>query len=159
MKRKMKTSNIKKNVAVIFFTMIVASVSAQENFLKKFENVNDVTSVYVSKSMLGLMSSYNSFGVKVGSIVSKLDNIQILAAEDEKSAKTLKNDFKVIMQNGRYESIMTVNEKGENTNIYMKKFSHGTCQFILLNTSKGETSIIVLTGKITINDIKNVTCK
>lgn len=150
---------MKRITAIILITMIVASVSAQENFLKEFENVKGITSVFVSKSMLGLIPSHKSAGVNIDNIANKLDNVQILVAENAQSAKILKNKFTVMMKNGKYENIMTVNENNEKTLIYMKEFPRGTNQFVLLNTDNSETSIIVVTGKITINDIKDVTSK
>ena len=51
---------------------------------------------------------------------------------------------------------MNVNDNGEQSGIYMKNFPGGTSQYVLLTVEKNETSVIVLTGKLTLQDIKNV---
>lgn len=51
---------------------------------------------------------------------------------------------------------MDVNGEGESTGIYIKEFSGGKKQYILLNTDSEDTSVIVLTGQLTLQDIKNV---
>lgn len=51
---------------------------------------------------------------------------------------------------------MNVNDSGEQSGIYMKNYPGGTAQYVLLTVEKDETNVIVLTGKLTLQDIKNV---
>ena len=45
---------------------------------------------------------------------------------------------------------------GISTGIYMKEFAGGKKQYVMISAGKSETSVIVLTGRLTLQDIKNV---
>lgn len=139
--------------AAIFFT---ANLAAQETFTKKFGNVKGITSVYVSKALLGMMPDMKSDGMDFSAVASKLDNIQILNSETKSASNTLKKECRQIIAKENYTKLMDVNGEGESTGIYMKEFSGGKKQYILLNTDSEDTSVIVLTGQLTLQDIKNV---
>ena len=143
---------------ILSLTMALCAVcaAAQESFIGKLGKADGVTSVYVSKTLLGMMPDMKSDGMNFGAVASKLDNIQILTSETKSGAKTLKNGCRQIIADGRYEYLMNVNDNGEQSGIYMKNFPGGTSQYVLLTVEKNETSVIVLTGKLTLQDIKNV---
>ena len=139
--------------AAILFT---ANLAAQETFTKKFGNVKGITSVYVSKALLGMMPDMKTNGMNFAAVASKLDNIQILNTETKAAANALKDGCRQLIAKGKYESLMNVSDGGEHTGIYMKEYARGKRQYVMLNTDKDETSVIVLTGDLTLQDIKNV---
>ena len=148
---------MKKLLSIIVAAMFFAvGIAAQETFTKKFGNVKGITSVYVSKALLGMMPNVKSNGMNLSAVASKLDNIQILNSETKAAANTLKKECRQIITKGNYTKLMDVNGKGESTGIYMKEFQGGKKQYILLNTDSEDTSVIVLTGQLTLQDIKNV---
>ena len=130
--------------------------AAQESFIGKLGKADGVTSVYVSKTLLGMMPDMKSGGMNFGAVASKLDNIQILTSETKSGARKLKNGCRQIIADGRYEYLMNVNDNGEHTGIYMKEFAGGKKQYVMISAGKSETSVIVLTGRLTLQDIKNV---
>lgn len=147
---------MKKVIILLMMAICVANLSAQESFNNKFGNIKGVTSVYISKSLLNMMPDIKSDGMNLGCVANKLDNIQILNSETKKAAALLSNGCRQIISKENYENLMNINENGEHTGIYMKNFPGGKTQYIMLSTEKDETNIIVLTGRLTINDIKNV---
>lgn len=147
---------MKKIIILLIMAIYVANLSAQESFTNKFGNIKGVTSVYISKSLLNMMPDIKSDDMNLGCVANKLDNIQILNSETKKAAALLSNGCRQIISKENYENLMNINENGEHTGIYMKNFSGGKTQYIMLSTEKDETNIIVLTGRLTINDIKNV---
>lgn len=148
---------MKKLISTLVAAVLVtASLAAQESFTKKFGNIKGVTSVYVSKALLGMMPDMKSNGMNFAAVASKLDNIQILNTETKAAANALKDGCRQLIAKGKYESLMNVSDGGEHTGIYMKEYARGKRQYVMLNTDKDETSVIVLTGDLTLQDIKNV---
>ncbi len=147
---------MKQLILSLAMALCAICAAAQESFIDKLGKADGVTSVYVSKALLGMMPNMKSNGMNFGTIASKLDNIQILSSETRSGAKTLKNGCRQIITKGRYEYLMNVNDDGEQSGIYMKTFPGGTSQYVLLTVENSETNIIVLTGKLTLQDIKNV---
>lgn len=143
-------------LSLIAATLLTLGIAAQEMFTSKFGNVKDVTSVFISKSLLNMMPDVKSNGMDFASVASKLDNIQILDSETAAAANTLKDGCRRIIDKEGYENLMNVNDNGEHTGIYMKEFAGGKKQYVMISAGKSETSVIVLTGRLTLQDIKNV---
>ena len=148
---------MKKLILIFLTALTVIGAPAQESFKNKFNNVKGVTSVFISKALLGMMPDMDSRGLDLGPVAKKLDNIQIFNSETKAAANTLKSECLNIIANEKYENLMNVNEADEHNGIYMKQFAGGMKQYVLLNVEKDETSVIVLTGKLTIDDIRKIT--
>ncbi len=136
--------------------LVTASLAAQESFTTKFGSIKGVTSVYVSKALLSMMPDMKSNGMNFAAVASKLDNIQILNTETKAAANALNKGCRQIIVKEKYENLMNVSDGGEHTGIYMKEYARGKKQYIMLNIDEDETSVIVLTGDLTLQDIKNV---
>lgn len=147
---------MKQLILSLAMALCAVCASAQVSFIDKLGKANGISSVYVSKALLGMMRGMKSNGMNFSPIAGKLDNIQILSSETRSGAKALKNGCRKIIADGRYEYLMNVNDSGEQSGIYMKNFPGGTAQYVLLTMEKDETNVIVLTGKLTLQDIKNV---
>ena len=95
----------------------------QQSFFDKYAEMEGVTSVYITKSMLSLFpkgqTSVN--GVNIGNIASRLDNIQILSADEQPIIDKLRKETSVINTQKVYEELMRVREDGEKTTIYFKE--------------------------------------
>lgn len=148
---------MKKLILIFLTALTVLGAPAQESFKNKFNNVKGITSVYISKALLGMMPDTNSAGLNLGPVAKKLDNIQIFNSETKAASNTLKKGCLNILANENYENLMNVNEDDEHNSIYMKQFAGGMKQYVLLNVEKDEINVIVLTGKLTIEDIRKIT--
>lgn len=132
---------------------------AQDSFFDKFADMEGVTSVYISKAMLGMMPNMQTEGVNIGEVASKLDNIQILSSEKPAIIAKLKKEVEYINPKNGYEELMRVNDEGEKTTIYLKHDKSGKKEFILLNNEKDEFTIIVITGNLTLQEIQGIVNK
>ena len=147
---------MKKLILTFAIALFALAVTAQESFTDRFGGMKGVTSVYISKSMLGMMPDMKSNGMNFAAVASKLDNIQILNTETKAAANALNKGCRQIIAKEKYENLMNVSDGGEHTGIYMKEYARGKKQYIMLNIDEDETSVIVLTGDLTLQDIKNV---
>ena len=80
-----------KRSFIITFLMIFCSVLSygQQSYFDKFADMDGVTSVYISKSMISLFPQGNANvnGINIGNIADRLDNIQILSADEKDGRK------------------------------------------------------------------------
>ena len=116
---------MKKTILSILFLASVSFAFAQKNPFEKFSDMDGVTSVYISKTMLSLMpknSKMDYGGVNVGGFLNKLTAILILTSEDQKIAPqmlSLANDR--IKKGHDYELLMRVkSDDNDNVNFFMK---------------------------------------
>ena len=147
-------------IFIITLLMTLCSICSygQQSFFDKYAEMEGVTSVYITKSMLSLFpkgqTSVN--GVNIGNIASRLDNIQILSADEQPIIDKLRKETSVINTRNGYEELMRVREDGEKTTIYFKDGKKDKKEFVLLQDAKNEFTIISIVGDLTLQEIQGI---
>ena len=143
---------------LILMTALVFSIpaSAQKAFFDKYEDTNGVTTIYISKTMLGMIPDVKAGKHRIGQIATKLDYIRILSCEKASLMATIIDDARKILRSGNYETIMKMNDDDEKVTIYQRTQKEGKNEFVLLTEDKDEVAIINVMGAITLKDIKDI---
>ena len=130
----------------------------QQSFFDKYAEMDGVTSVYITKSMLSLFpkGQTNVNGVNIGNIASRLDNIQILSADEQPIVDKLRKETSHINTRNGYEELMRIREDGEKTTIYFKDSKKDKKEFVLLQDAKNEFTIISIVGDLTLQEIQGI---
>ena len=149
---------IRTFIITLLKTFCSESSYGQQSFFDKYAEMEGVTSVYITKSMLSLFpkgqTSVN--GVNIGNIASRLDNIQILSADEHPIIDKLRKETSVINTRNGYEELMRVREDGEKTTIYFKDGKKDKKEFVLLVDEKDEFTIISIVGDLTLQEIQGI---
>lgn len=143
----------------LLLTLSTLFCQAQQSFFDKYAEMDEVTSVYITKSMLKMFPSMSGTinGVDVGNLASKLENIQILSADDSNIIEQLRKDTKHINSKNGYEELLRVRDDGDKTTIYFKEQKKNS-EFILITDSGNEFTIISIVGNdISLKDIQDMT--
>lgn len=150
-----------KRTYIITLLLSVCSLwaYAQDSYFEKFADMDGVTSVYITKAMFNLMPTMKTEGVNIGSIASKLDNIQILTCEKPDIIAKLKKELAFINPKNGYEELMRIKEQGEKTTIYLKQSKNQKKEFVLVNSEEKDFTIIVITGDLSLKEIQGVVKK
>ena len=130
--------------------------SAQKAIFDKYEDTNGVTTIYISKTMLGMIPNVKAGKRDIGNIASKLDYIRILSCEKPSLFSKLLDDARKTYRSGNYETIMKMNDGDEKVTIYQRTQKDGKNEFALLTEDKDEVAIINVMGNITLKDIKDI---
>ncbi len=145
---------------IIAFMATLCSVCSygQQSFFDKYADMDGVTSVYITKSMLSLFpkGQANVNGVNIGNIASRLDNIQILSTDEQPIVDKLRKETSHINTRNGYEELMRVREDGEKTTIYFKDGKKDKKEFVLLQDAKNEFTIISIVGDLTLQEIQGI---
>ena len=149
---------IRTFIITLLITLSSVCSYGQLSFFDKYAEMEGVTSVYITKSMLSLFpkgqTSVN--GVNIGNIASRLDNIQILSADEQPIIDKLRKETSVINTRNGYEELMRVREDGEKTTIYFKDGKKDKKEFVLLVDEKDEFTIIYIVGDLTLQEIQGI---
>jgi type IV secretory pathway VirB9-like protein len=98
-------------------------------------------------------------GVDVGNLASKLENIQILSADEPNIIEQLRKDTKHISTKNGYEELLRVRDDGDKTTIYFKEKKKNS-EFILITDEGNEFTIVsIIGGDLTLKDIQEMTTK
>ena len=154
---------MKQTIIKALLCMVVAlsslTVNAQVKAFEKYADMKDVSYVYISKFMLGMVGKQATPqvpGVDVKSLASKLSGIQIIHA-DSKSAQTkLKNDVKALIAKDKYELLMQMNEDNSKVNIYHHIGKQQSVVAMQVD-EKDDVTIMVFSGKFTLEDVMKMT--
>ena len=149
---------IRTLIIAIMATLCSVCSYGQQSFFDKYAEMDGVTSVYISKSMLSLFpkGQTNVNGINIGDIASRLDNIQILSADEEPIVDKLRKETSHINTRNGYEELMRVREDGEKTTIYFKDGKKDKKEFVLLVDEKDEFTIISIVGNLTLQEIQGI---
>ena len=144
----------------LLLTLGALFCQAQQSIFDKYAEMDGVTSVYITKSMLKMFPSMSGTinGVDVGNLASKLENIQILSADDSNIIEQLRKETKYINTKNGYEELMRVRDDGDKTTIYFKERKKNS-EFILMTDEGDEFTIISIIGDLTLKDIQEMTNK
>lgn len=149
-----------KRTYIIALLTVLCSVCCygQQSFFDKYAEMDGVTSVYITKSMLSLFpkGQTNINGIQVGDIASRLDNIQILSSDKQSIIDKLRKETSDINTRNGYEELMRVREDGEKTTIYFKDGKKDKKEFVLLVDEKDEFTIISIVGDLTLQEIQGI---
>ena len=149
---------IRTLIIAIMATLCSVCSYGQQSFFDKYAEMDGVTSVYITKSMLSLFpkGQTNVNGVNIGNIASRLDNIQILSTDEQPIVDKLRKETSHINTRYGYEELMRVREDGEKTTIYFKDSKKDKKEFVLLQDAKNEFTIISIVGDLTLQEIQGI---
>ena len=129
---------------------------AQENLFDRFSEMEGVTSVYVSKAMFNMMSDIKVDGLQLEGIGQKLESLQVLNSEKAPVIQKLREAVTGFTPKHGYESLARVRDDGEKVDILLKKHSNGINEFVVLADEPKEFTLIVITGRMSLQDIQNI---
>ena len=147
---------MRKYILTIVMAFCCSVLFAQSALFKKYENVNGVSTIYISKALLGMMPKLNAGDKDISKIAGKLDHVLVLSCERPSLIPGIKNSALNYFKSGGYANLMTINDDGEQTIIYGKTLGKRKSEFVLLSIEKSELNIINVMGDITLNDIKQI---
>ncbi|MBR3619040.1 MAG: DUF4252 domain-containing protein [Bacteroidaceae bacterium] len=133
--------------------------TAQVKEFEKYADTKNVTYVFISKYMLrlaGKASAPSVPGVNTQSIMNKLDGIQIISSEEKNASARLKADTQAFIKQGKYELLMQVDDDEEKVRIYHREGKQQSA-VVMLSDDDGEVSVIVFSGKFTLEDVMKMT--
>lgn len=141
--------------------MVSMTASAQESFAKQFKGREGFSCVTIGKAAMKMMSSRGSLGregysdkLLIGNFADKVERLEIVTASTPEAAKELVKACKKWIEKDDFESILDLDEGGQQASIYAK---NGDVQNIfLLLAQDQETSVIIIYGTMTIDDIKGI---
>lgn len=153
-------NKMKKRTYILTLMLVICTAfcHAQQSFFDKYAEMDGVSSVYITKSMLSLFPGMSGEvnGINVGNIANRLDNIQILSCDEMPIIEQLRKETKDINTKNGYEELVRIREDGEKTTIYFKECKKGNSEFVLITDEKDEFTIISIVGNLTLKEIQEM---
>ena len=165
---------MKKYILIVVMVLLPLAGFSQSVF-DKFEDLDDVTTVIVNKSMFNLLAKMDietndPEAQEFISIVNSLKSLKVFTTENKKIGDDMKSSVDSYLRSSKMEELMRIKDKDANVKFYIKEGRDADHVSELLmfvtgmknveaNGQKFETVVLSLTGDIDLNNISSLTKK
>ncbi len=164
-----------KKLTVLIALMITPCLVMAQGVFDKFEDVNDVTSIIVTKNMFKLLAQIDvdSDDPEVKeymNLVDNLDNIKIFITDNPEVSAQMKADVTAyVNKNSKLSELMRVKDEGKNIKFYSREGASENYVSELLMFMEGKdiqmddklqgdgTIIMSITGNIDLKQVSKLT--
>ncbi len=150
-------------VALLAF-VLTTGCSAKKQFADIASN-DDVTSVYISKTMLKMAGSVGgdlSDDINVKALIKDLDSLEILTCENASKVKKIAPVIEQRIAALKADVLMDANEDNENVIIYGTpdpQNENKISNLIIYTRESGELNLVVLSGTIDMAQVSSMISK
>lgn len=145
-----------RNSLLVLFLLCSTLCFAQDKLFEKYADKDNVTSVYISKSMFQMMpDNMRAGGLDLGNLKGKIHNLQILTSENKEVKEQMKADFDAVVGKD-HELLMKVKSDDTRASFFVKQKGEKISELIMLTDDEEDYVVMRLTGDFTIQDIRQI---
>ena len=121
---------------------------AQNKLFDKYADMDDVTSVYISKKMFQMMPVMETAGLNLANLKGKIESLQILTTQKADLRERMRGEFKALIgKDGKTKA-----------NFYVKQQGELIQELIMIaDMDDGGFSVMQLLGRFTLQDVQEIT--
>ena len=161
MERIMKTKSLYITLVLLLSVTVAHAQDSTSRMFDKFEKNKEVTTVFISKAVLGLIPSATASveGVDIGELKDKLEQLEIYTSKNADACKTFRIEMEAVQKEKNVEMLMSIKDKGDTIKFYARKDGGKIKELLMFVNEPDECVIIRLLGSFTSDDVKKITKK
>lgn len=158
---------MKKLILLVAIVTIPFANYAQTSVFDKFEEMDDVTTVVITKEAFKMASKFggsSSEAKEYVDMVKDLNNLKVFTTESSAISKQMNDVVASYLKSSKLTQLMRVKDKDANVKIYIKqgKDENHVSELLMFvsdmqNKGNQEAVILSLTGDIDLNKISKIT--
>ena len=146
-----------KQLYTILLLCCVNICFAQNKLFDKYADMDDVTSVYISKKMFQMMPVMETAGLNLANLKGKIESLQILTTQKADLRERMRGEFKALIGKD-HEELMRVKDGKTKANFYVKHQGELLQELIMIaDMDDGSFSVMQLLGRFTLQDVQEIT--
>lgn len=150
-----------KNLRIILLTLLWVGgglvAMAQSPVYDKYNEMKNVSSVYISKTMLDMDPNLYTNDLYIGKVAGQLDAVYMLSTMMGDIRKNMKKDIDDYIKKNKYELLMKQQGIVSGSSFYMKKKGDRVRELIMITDGSAKLSFVHLVGNLTLEDIQRIT--
>ena len=160
---------MKKSILLLAFVLISNLIFAQQSVFDKFDGMDDVKSVLVTKKMFQMMANVKMDAndketQQFITLIKKLNSLKVFTTSNPKIKADLKATSEKYLVTAGLEELMRVKDGSQNIKILVKSTAKESqikelLMFIEDNGPSNETVLMSLTGDFDLNELSVLTDK
>ena len=161
-----------KKIILLFAFVITANFSFGQSLFDKLEDIDEVSSVVVTKDMFDLLKKFpdaKSEDMEIFNTAKGLNELKVFSTEDSSVASRMENMVNSAIKGSNLTQLMRVKDKGSRVKIYVKATKNkdvvSEVLMFVKNMNRGSkdgklnSTIISLTGDIDVNKLSKIASK
>lgn len=143
---------------MLFFLLCCCSFcwAQSDSLFEKYAQMEDVSQVYISKTMFQMMPAMETAGLNLVHMKGKIESLQILSTENEAKKVQMRKDFSGLIGK-QHEALMRVKDGKTQATFYISRKGERIQELIMLADTKSNFSVIQLLGNFSMEDIQRIT--
>lgn len=129
---------------------------AQQELFKKYSDMKNVSSVYISKAMLEMNPSLFTKDIYIGKAASQLNSVQIISTMDKMIKADLLQDIREMVKSSRYELLMKQKGTVSSSEFYVSRKGDKVKELIMVTNGAATLKFVYLEGEMTTKDVQSL---
>ena len=148
-----------KNIRLLLVSMLLIFPllgQAQQELFKKYSDMKNVSSVYISKAMLDMNPSLFTKDIYIGKAASQLNSVQIISTMDNKIKSEMLKDIHELIKSSRYELLMKQKGTVSSSEFYVNRKGDKVKELVMVINGAASLKFVYLEGEMTTKDVQNI---
>jgi hypothetical protein len=140
---------------IIALAMIIPQICIGQNKLfDKYADMDGVTNVYISKSMLSMFPSISGISMSIMNLAGKMESLQLVSSSNREKMTMMRNDFsKIVTRN--HEELMRVRDTGKRVTFYAGKKGDLISDLLMVADTDSSFTVIQMLGSFTLKEVRD----
>jgi len=149
----MKTKYI---IIVTLCLLCVHTGFSQSNKLfDKYADMDNVTSVYISKAMFQMMPTVENVGLNLVNMKGKIESLQLISTERSDQIPSMRKEFSQLVNN-QHQELMRVKDGKSRITFYANMKGDQIKDLLMLSDADSSFTVIQLLGNFSLQDIQDI---
>jgi len=147
---------MKTKYILMVLCLFCASMSFGQNKLfDKYADMDNVTSIYISKAMFQMMPMTVNSGVNLSNLKGKIESLQLVTSDNKDRIAQMKKDFLQLVTS-QLQELMRVKDDKSRVNFYSNTQGDQIKELLMLVDNEDSFTVIQLMGNFTLKDIQDI---
>jgi hypothetical protein len=147
-----------RNFLIVLCLFCTSAVFAQNKMFEKYADMDDVTSVFISKAMFQMMPEIENVGVNLMNMKGKIESLQLVSSDKKEKIAQMKKDFSQLVTS-QHQELMRVKDNDSRITFYSNMKGDQIKELIMLIDSEDTFMAMLLVGNFTLKDIQEIVDK
>ncbi|MDR2119013.1 MAG: DUF4252 domain-containing protein [Tannerellaceae bacterium] len=128
---------------------------AQHQLFDKYAEMDNVTSVYISKAMFNMMPVIGDVGLSLMNMKGKVESLQLVSTEQKDRIPQMREEFTRLVSS-RHQELMRVRDGKTRATFYADMNGDQVKDLLMLADTDSSFTVIQLLGNFTLKDIQEI---
>ncbi|MDR0347967.1 MAG: DUF4252 domain-containing protein [Tannerella sp.] len=144
-----------KYILIVLCLIGSKALFAQSKLFDKYADMDNVTSVYISKAMFQMMPKVTDAGLDLANLAGKMEGLQLVSTKKKDMIPRMRNEFTQLV-NKEQQELMRVKDGNTRVTFYANMKNDLITELLMLADADSSFTVIQLLGKFTLKDIQEM---